>query len=62
MRHIVLGEARLGRVCRRCVERFADNPTRAEGIGPIKDLNQLNRVRQQLQSAEIVTLVIRVED
>jgi cell division protein FtsN len=31
-------------------------------IGPIKDLNQLNRVRQQLQAAEIVTLVIRVED
>ena len=31
-------------------------------IGPIKDLNQLNRVRQQLQAAEIVTLVVRVED
>jgi len=31
-------------------------------IGPLKDLNQLNRVRQQLQAAEIVTLVIRVED
>ena len=31
-------------------------------IGPIKDLNQLNRVRQQLQAAEIVTLVIRVGD
>jgi cell division protein FtsN len=31
-------------------------------IGPIKDLSQLNRVRQQLQAAEIVTLVIRVED
>ncbi len=31
-------------------------------VGPIKDLNQLNRVRQQLQAAEIVTLVIRVED
>lgn len=31
-------------------------------IGPIKDLNQLNRVRQQLQAAEIVTLVIRVDD
>jgi cell division protein FtsN len=31
-------------------------------IGPIKDLNQLNRLRQQLQAAEIVTLVIRVED
>ena len=31
-------------------------------IGPIKDLNQLNRLRQQLQAAEIMTLVIRVED
>jgi hypothetical protein len=31
-------------------------------IGPIKDLAQLNRVRQQLQAAEIVSLVIRVED
>lgn len=31
-------------------------------IGPIKDLNQLNRVRQQLQAAEIVSLVIRVDD
>ncbi len=31
-------------------------------IGPIKDLGQLNRVRQQLQAAEIVSLVIRVED
>ncbi len=31
-------------------------------IGPIKDLDQLNRVRQQLQAAEIVSLVIRVED
>ena len=31
-------------------------------IGPIKDLNQLNRLRQQLQAAEIVTLVIRVDD
>jgi cell division protein FtsN len=31
-------------------------------IGPIKDLNQLNRLRQQLQAAEIVTLVIRVEE
>ena len=31
-------------------------------IGPIKDLSQLNRVRQQLQAAEIVSLVIRVED
>lgn len=31
-------------------------------IGPIKDLAQLNRVRQQLQAAEIDSLVIRVED
>ena len=31
-------------------------------IGPIKDLGQLNRLRQQLQAAEIVSLVIRVED
>jgi len=31
-------------------------------IGPIKDLDQLNRLRQQLQAAEIVTLVIRVEE
>ena len=31
-------------------------------IGPIKDLNQLNRLRQQLQAADIATLVIRVED
>jgi cell division septation protein DedD len=31
-------------------------------IGPIRDLAQLNRVRQQLQAAEIVSLVIRVED
>ncbi len=31
-------------------------------IGPIKDLEQLNRVRQQLQAAEIVSLVIRVDD
>jgi hypothetical protein len=31
-------------------------------IGPIKDLDQLNRVRQQLQAAEIVSLVIRVDD
>ncbi len=31
-------------------------------IGPIKELEQLNRVRQQLQAAEIVSLVIRVED
>lgn len=31
-------------------------------IGPMKDLAQLNRVRQQLQAADIVSLVIRVED
>jgi cell division protein FtsN len=31
-------------------------------IGPIKDLVQLNRVRQQLQAAGIDSLVIRVED
>ena len=31
-------------------------------IGPIRDLGQLNRVRQQLQAAEIATLVIRVEE
>jgi SPOR domain len=31
-------------------------------IGPIKELDQLNRVRQQLQAAEIVSLVIRVDD
>lgn len=31
-------------------------------IGPIKDLEQLNRLRQQLQAAEIVSLVIRVEE
>jgi hypothetical protein len=31
-------------------------------IGPIKDLVLLNHVRQQLQAAEIVSLVIRVED
>jgi cell division septation protein DedD len=31
-------------------------------IGPIRDLGQLNRVRQQLAAAEIATLVIRVED
>lgn len=31
-------------------------------IGPIKDLDQLNRLRQQLQAAEIVSLVIRVEE
>jgi len=31
-------------------------------IGPIKDLGQLNRLRQQLAAAEIVTLVVRVED
>jgi cell division protein FtsN len=31
-------------------------------IGPIKDLDQLNRLRQQLQSADIDSLVIRVEE
>jgi cell division septation protein DedD len=31
-------------------------------IGPINDLGQLNRVRQQLQAAKIVSLVIRVDD
>jgi len=31
-------------------------------IGPIKDLGELNRVRQQLQAAEQDTLVIRVGD
>jgi hypothetical protein len=31
-------------------------------IGPIKELDQLNRVRQQLQAAEIISLVIRVDD
>jgi cell division protein FtsN len=31
-------------------------------VGPIKDLEQLNRLRQQLQSADIDSLVIRVED
>jgi cell division septation protein DedD len=31
-------------------------------IGPIKDLAQLNRLRQQLQSADIDSLVIRVEE
>jgi cell division protein FtsN len=31
-------------------------------VGPIKDLAQLNRVRQQLRAADIDSLVIRVED
>lgn len=31
-------------------------------VGPLKDLNQLNRLRQQLQAADIDSLVIRVED
>jgi cell division protein FtsN len=31
-------------------------------VGPIKDLDQLNRLRQQLQSADIDSLVIRVEE
>lgn len=31
-------------------------------IGPIKDLAQLNRLRRQLQAAEIESLVVRVED
>jgi cell division septation protein DedD len=31
-------------------------------IGPIKELDQLNRLRQQLQSADIDSLVIRVEE
>ncbi len=31
-------------------------------IGPISELDQLNRVRQQLQAAKIVSLVIRVDD
>jgi cell division septation protein DedD len=31
-------------------------------VGPIKDLNQLNRLRQQLRAADIDSLVIRVED
>jgi cell division protein FtsN len=31
-------------------------------IGPMKDLNQLNRLRQQLQATDIDSLVIRVED
>ncbi len=30
-------------------------------IGPIKDLPQLNRLRQQLQSSDLDTLVIRVD-
>ena len=31
-------------------------------VGPIKDLEQLNRLRQRLQAAQIDSLVIRVED
>lgn len=31
-------------------------------VGPLKDLGQLNRLRQQLQSADLEPLVIRVED
>ena len=31
-------------------------------VGPIKDLTQLNRLRQKLQAADIDSLVIRVED
>jgi cell division protein FtsN len=31
-------------------------------VGPIKDLAQLNRLRQQLRAADIDSLVIRVED
>ena len=31
-------------------------------VGPLKDLNQLNRLRQQLQAADLDSLVIRVED
>ena len=31
-------------------------------VGPIKDLGQLNRLRQQLRAADIDSLVIRVED
>jgi len=31
-------------------------------IGPISELDRLNRVRQQLQAARIVSLVIRVDD
>ena len=31
-------------------------------IGPLKDLNQLNRLRQRLQAAEMDSLVVRVEE
>ena len=31
-------------------------------IGPVRDLTQLNHLRQQLQAADIDTLVIRVGD
>jgi len=31
-------------------------------VGPLKDLKQLNRLRQQLQSADIDSLVISVAD
>ena len=31
-------------------------------VGPLKDLNQLNRLRQRLQAADLDSLVIRVED
>jgi cell division protein FtsN len=31
-------------------------------IGPIRDLGQLNRLRQQLQASDLDTLVIRVDD
>jgi len=31
-------------------------------VGPLKDLEQLNRLRQRLQAAQIDSLVIRVED
>jgi cell division protein FtsN len=31
-------------------------------IGPISDINELNRVRKQLQAAEVDGLVIRVGD
>jgi cell division protein FtsN len=31
-------------------------------IGPVKDLGQLNRLRDQLQRADLDTLLIRVED
>ncbi len=31
-------------------------------IGPIRDLGQLNRLRQRLQAADLDSLVIRVDD